>query len=469
MNMITSGGSSGGLSIKLTKENGSLSKTQGQKIVDFSGVTTIPSYGMDSAYRGISVVTPTEDGVLNLSSIQTLSDHALESTFLNTSGITQVVMNSTITLNTWNCMNCAFGNSTIQSADLSGVTEISGQGAAQEMFRANQSLTTVNLTNLETISGANGANGMFTQCHALPEISLPLLSSISGTGAAQAMFYDCGNLASIDMPSLYLIDGDYAAMYMFQGVAVSTIRFPALRYISGYSAMQGAFMGANVDRVRLTNLRGIGGQTCFYQAFYATPMTVLSVPRLTSVSGQQALIGAFGATGLTEVRFYNLALIRGVQPFDQAFLSCANLANLYFYAIDGDTFDGEVSAFNRMLRNCPNVTVHFPSNRQTLIEGMTGYSTTAPFGATAGQVLFDLPPTATLTVSTDTGNVQFKRSPAFDEDTQGNGLAWRGAEALDAEDQMYYTSGTSLPAVNDSLYSDSACTTSVGTITAVTE
>jgi hypothetical protein len=42
----------------------------------------------------------------------------------------------------------------------------------------------------------------------------------------------------------------------------------------------------------------------------------------------------------------------------------------------------------------PNITLHFPSNVQSVIEGLDGYSATAPFGAVSGTVLFDLPATS---------------------------------------------------------------------------
>jgi hypothetical protein len=115
-----------------------------------------------------------------------------------------------------------------------------------------------------------------------------------------------------------------------------------------------------------------------------------------------------------------------------------------------------------MCSGIPNITLHFPSNTQAAVETLVGYSTTAPFGATAGTVLFDLPATYTLT-GADSNT--YSRNPKYDTATS---LAWKvGAYGTTNFTPAYYTSGLTDPTVGTTIYSDSACTTSVTTVSAI--
>jgi hypothetical protein len=115
-----------------------------------------------------------------------------------------------------------------------------------------------------------------------------------------------------------------------------------------------------------------------------------------------------------------------------------------------------------MCGSITNITLHFPSNTQAKVETLSGYSTTAPFGATSGTVLFDLP--ATNTLSGADSNT-YSRNPKYDTATS---LAWKvGAYGTTNFTPAYYTSGTTDPSASDAIYSDAACTQSVTTITAI--
>jgi hypothetical protein len=75
------------------------------------------------------------------------------------------------------------------------------------------------------------------------------------------------------------------------------------------------------------------------------------------------------------------------------------------------------------------------------------------FGGTNTTVLFDI-----VTTLTGVDTNSYTRS-------QKNSTAT--ATAWDNGGTLYYTSGTAEPVVNDTIYSDSACTTAVTTISAI--
>jgi hypothetical protein len=82
-----------------------------------------------------------------------------------------------------------------------------------------------------------------------------------------------------------------------------------------------------------------------------------------------------------------LSEIKGSNIFNQAFASCSSLTSVSFPALAADSFGSYINQFNNMLRNCSNVTVHFPASTQAKVEAMTGYPN---FGGTNTTVLFDL-------------------------------------------------------------------------------
>ena len=70
----------------------------------------------------------------------------------------------------------------------------------------------------------------------------------------------------------------------------------------------------------------------------------------------------------------------------------SQLQTLSFPALTSNSFGTNTDQFNSMLSNCENVTVHFPSNLQSVIgdwqDVLNG------FGGTNTTVLFDLPATS---------------------------------------------------------------------------
>jgi hypothetical protein len=90
---------------------------------------------------------------------------------------------------------------------------------------------------------------------------------------------------------------------------------------------------------------------------------------------------------------------------------------------------------------------------------MQGYPN---FGGTNTVVLFDQPATNTLTGA---DSKTYTRNPKYDTQTA---LAWKiGAYGTTDFTPAYYTNGVTNPVINDTIYSDSACTTAETTISSI--
>lgn len=377
--------------------------------MNFSGIKDVGSYALAYAYYRNTGVT----GVVDLSEMTSASGaYGCDSMFYEATGVTEVDLSSLTTVSGASTCYSMFYNCTgIVNIHLENLTSVTGQSACQSMF-SSCSLTSADLSSLTTISGVSGCYSMFIYCNNLTTVDLSSLTTISGQSACSIMFSSCRNLSSIDLSSLTEVTAQYAMNEMLSGGSkLQTLSLPSLVTVSGPNALQ-----------NLCN----GNQA----------LTTADLSSLTTVSGSYALSGAF------------------------AF--CTNLTSLSFPSITPNSFETRTNQFSGMCSGITNITLHFPSNTQAKIETLTGYSATAPFGATAGTVLFDLPATNTLT-GADLNT--YSRNPKYDTATS---LAWKvGAYGTTNFTPAYYTSGTTDPTVSDAIYSDAACTQSVTTITAI--
>ena len=241
-------------------------------------------------------------------------------------------------------------------------------------------------------------------------VNFSSLQTVSGKEACYYAFNYCSNLTSASLPSLTTISGDNGCKFMFNNCSGLT----------------------SFDLSLLTTVSGRNG--CGSMFAYCTSLTTVSLPSLTTINGGYAV----GTT----------------------FRGCTNLTTLSFPSLTPNSFGTQTTQFNSMLQNVTGCTVHFPSNIQSTIGSWA--SVTGGFGGTNTTVLFDLPATVTLT-GADT--VEYTRNPNYDTATA---LAWKvGAYGTTDFTPAYYTSGTTDPAVSDTIYSDAACTTPVTTISSI--
>ena len=114
----------------------------------------------------------------------------------------------------------------------------------------------------------------------------------------------------------------------------------------------------------------------------------------------------FGATFsncqyLTTARFPKLNHLEcnasGGACFQSCFNGCQRLTDIYFNGLTTTSFTNGLRAFYSMFNSnsmsvSTNCTIHFPSNLESTIQGLTGYPN---FGATAGRLTLAYDLTAT--------------------------------------------------------------------------
>ena len=184
---------------------------------------------------------------------------------------------------------------------------------------------------------------MFARCTAITGIDLSALPAIDSERSCEYMFEGCSALITANISSLVTVTAQYGAAHMFEYTGLTSLSLPALTTISG--AYGCAYMCSN----------------CF-------DLISASLPLLSDITGVRACYFMFAG--------------------------CSALTSLSFPAITTTSFGTRTNQFDSMCSAIPNITLHFPSNVQSVIEGLDGYSATAPFGAVSGTVLFDLPATS---------------------------------------------------------------------------
>lgn len=203
--------------------------------------------------------------------------------------------------------------------------------------------------------------------------TLPSSAQDLGDYALAEAFYNCKNLASADLSSLTSISGFYAMDSTFNNTSITSVDFSSLITISGSGALNSTF-------------------------YYCRGLSSVSFPSLQTISGS-ALNKSFAYSSISSVSFPSLSVISGSSAMQNAFQSCSSLKTLSFPSLNSNSFGSYTNQFTSMLQGCSNVTVHFPSNLQSVIGSWS--SVTNGFGGTNTTVLFDLPSTerVNLTIS----------------------------------------------------------------------
>lgn len=215
-------------------------------------------------------------------------------------------------------------------------------------------------------------------------------------------FYGAQNIGAVSFPVLtYMrIESMYGA---FAYSSVTSLSFPKLTTISGYvinnEYTKGIAEGcSSLTSVSFDALTTISIWQGFVRAFReCTSLTSVGFPELTTIDsygvfGSSSYGGAFEkCTSLTTVTFPKLSSMTPSNVFQTTFKGCTSLTSVSFPALTSTSFGGSTNQFNRMLSGCTGVTVHFPSNLQSVIGSWS--DVTAGFGGTNTTVLFDLPAT----------------------------------------------------------------------------
>lgn len=174
-------------------------------------------------------------------------------------------------------------------------------------------------------------------------------------------------LSSITSVGRYGLYRNYSYCYYFTG----GVNFSSLETVEDYG-LNGCFdncSGLN-GTVDLSSLRTIGKQGLMYFLYFCIN-----------------IIGVVNFTNLTTI---------GNAGLQYAFAYDSKITDIYFNSLTTTSFGSYTNQFSGMLNSTGSSstrTLHFPSNLQSTISGLSGYPT---FGGTSGYVVlaFDLPATS---------------------------------------------------------------------------
>lgn len=204
----------------------------------------------------------------------------------------------------------------LTSADLSSLTQITGYDACSGMFQRCVNLTNAPLTNVKLISNSSAAYGMFQYCP-VTTTGLDNLEEINGNSACDHMYYKCPNLVSTGLHSLTKISGSQACNEMFEdNTALVDIGLENLVEVNNQMGMREMFIGcSSIEVARFTKLQSLNQTRILEMTFKnCTALREIYFPSLTTIYSN-ATFGSVGdgmLTGCTDVTVHFLASLQGV-------------------------------------------------------------------------------------------------------------------------------------------------------------
>lgn len=252
---------------------------------------------------------------------------------------------------------------------------------------------------IDAMIGNPDANGVLQFPTADVNIVFDGIVDLPNYGLYYKFYGYTGLSGSVSFPDLENISGLYAGYNTFYGTQISAVSFPSLTTVSGIYAAQNMFSYTQVTSVSFPVLVSVTGNSGIRQMFQnCENLTSASFPELTTVSGQMGLGYIFSNTDIITLTFPKLSTLTGVRALFHMLDGCKNLTSISFPALTTDSFGTTKNQFEAIFnvttgQTSGAITMHFPSNLESTIQGFTGYPT---FGATSGIVTlsFDLPATS---------------------------------------------------------------------------
>lgn len=270
--------------------------------------------------------------------------------------------------------------------------------------------------------------------------------------SCQNMFDGCSNITKVNLSSLNYISGAAYCQYMFQSTGITEADLSSLKNLSTMNCCNQMFYQCSNLTTILFDPETVTATSCCADMFTGTGLTSVRLKSLHTASSNTCLQYMFSnCVRLIDAHFDSLSLINNQRVLSNAFRDCPVLTNIYFYALNQNSFGTYTNQFNNMLNMTTGVTVHFPIAVQSKI-GSWG-DVINGFGGTSTTVLFDI-----VTTLTGADSNSYTRKQ---KESTSSATAW------EYNSTTYYTSGTTEPAVNATIYSDAACTTAVTTVSAI--
>jgi len=295
--------------------------------------------------------------------------------------------------------------------NLTGVKNIEVYGLAYSYYNSSAAFGALDLRGIESLTNASSMTYTFYGCSGITSVNLSGLKKVTTANALSYCFANNQNLTTADLSGLEVLGNS-----MYVSAAISHLFESCPRLVS-------------VNLSSLVYIEAVGQWIATELFRYDTSLTTVNLDSLSTITSGAALAASFtGCTAFTELK---LPALRNV--------TSASIARL----VEGTT----------------GVTIHLPSN-------LNGVISTSDVGGTNTVLSFDLPATVILTGA---NSVKYERNPKYDTETA---LAWRVKDTGTVPNYIidwtpYYTSGTTDPAVSDTIYSDSACTVAVTTISSI--
>lgn len=329
-------------------------------IVGTGGIpdTYLRCQNMDGRYRTNNEVTK-----FSVGGATTIASSALQYAFLNNSQLEEVDL-STVE-------NLAVG------ATYGPTPSISQPGSRDAITRAFENTGIKGIVNLGALRRMANQSYSFLNCKGITGVNLGAIEYLYD---CVGLFWGCENLTTVVWSTIKDI-GNSGCQSMFRRTGLTNTDFLSnvetfgAEVFSQQAAYQMFCECSKLVSANLSGLKAIG-------------------PEATSITGMGNAEEMFAECGeLTEVDLSNLEAVRGYHACRSMFYNCKKLTSLYFPSLKSAGFGSYKNQFENMCKGIPSITLHFPSNLRSIIEEMTGYSASAPFGADSGSVLFDLDPT----------------------------------------------------------------------------
>lgn len=221
--------------------------------------------------------------------------------------------------------------------------------------------------------GTRVMSHIFSNSMCIRSVTFPDLYRItsSPTGDLEYFCYNSYSIQSVSFPILDMVTVTATFSHSFErSVALTSVSFPALRELNALYVFDCAFKSCSMLQTLSFPSLTLINRNCFRYAFQSSGLQTIAFDSVTSLGKQYG------------------------DCFQYAFIGCQNLQSISFASLKTDSFGTETTQFNNMFdsstaQTSGEVVVHFPSNLETTIQGLTGYPL---FGGTSGRITlsFDL-------------------------------------------------------------------------------
>ena len=274
-------------------------------------------------------------------------------------------------------------------------------------------ITPMNLTFNGVKSLGTKLSNAFYQNKNVGEVVFPDLEDVSLFYALGSTFGYSSTTKAL-FPKLNTVTGSSAFSQTFNNAVVSEVDFSSLTSITGSFSFQHTFISCkikNLEFPKLTTITGTNFQSCFnsnisletvsfpkltsIQSFnntfaYCSGLTTVSFPELATITqSSSGLQDCFsGCSSLVSITFPKLSYVGGGNCFWRTFQNCTSLKDIYFPALNSQSFNNYTSFGYSMLKGVTGCTVHFPKKLESVIGSWSDVQN--GFDGTNTVVLFDL-------------------------------------------------------------------------------